>query len=379
MNQPPVVSGRGSRYEVGLAHGEQARGLVHQTLAWSLEQLATGGVGPDEARSRAGSLIPYVEDAFPELLEECRGIADGAGLPLVDVVVINARYELLFLTGSSAPRPGVAGAECSLIGFTSDRTYSGHPMIGQNVDLGADARPLWIVLDVAPDDAPRVLTVTMAGMLAQEGLNSSGLALCGSMVRSSDWRTGLPTRKFLRRKVLEQPDVASAIDLIRRTKPRASSHNLMLADGTAVVDVETTAEHVFVNQPQGGVLFHTNHYLHPEPMVENDKLGTYLANSAARCTVLAREVAGLRAPVSVSDFKSVLSDHTGGPHAVCRHADRDAYRAETNVCVIAEPSERVLHVAFGPPCESPFRSFALPAGPSDPVRRLLPAVNAVSE
>ncbi len=367
MSSPLLVTARGERYEVGLAHGEQARDLVRGTLAWSLGQLSTGGIGHEEARRRANDLLPYVERAVPELVEECRGIADGAGLPLIDVVVINARYELLFLTGSSAPRPGVAGAECSLIGIAGGRSASGSPVIGQNVDLGADARPLWILLDVAPEGAPRVLTVTMAGMLAQEGLNSDGLALCGSMVRSSDWREGLPTRKFLRRKVLEQTSVARALGVIAEAPHRASSHNLMLADKSTVVDVETTAARVGVNAPEEGVICHTNHYLHAEFETENARLGAYLENSSVRWRTLDRGIRSRTGPLGVADVKAILADHSGGAHAVCRHAERDAYRGETNVAVVMEPADRSMHVAFGPPCSTPFHTYVLPADSSAPL------------
>lgn len=367
MSPPLVVTARGGRYEVGLAHGEQARDLVHGTLAWSLQQLSTGGVGHEEARTRASGLLPHIVRSVPELLEECHGIADGAGLPLIDVVIVNARYELLFLTGSSAPRPGVAGAECSLVGIAGHRSASGSPVIGQNVDLGADARSLWILLDAAPDDAPRVLTVTMAGMLAQEGLNSAGLALCGSMVRSSDWREGLPTRKFLRRKVLEQPTVARAIAVIAQAPQRASSHNLMLADDSTVVDVETTAGRVGVNAPKEGVICHTNHYLHAEFEGENAGLGAYLENSSARWRTLERGMGSRTGSLGVADVKAILADHSGGANAVCRHAERDAYRGETNVAVVLEPSSRAMHVAFGPPCVTPFHTYVLPADRTAPL------------
>ena len=70
MSSPLLVTARGERYEVGLAHGEQARDLVRGTLAWSLGQLSTGGIGHEEARRRANDLLPYVERAVPELVEE---------------------------------------------------------------------------------------------------------------------------------------------------------------------------------------------------------------------------------------------------------------------------------------------------------------------
>ena len=357
---PLLVSASGSRTEIGFEHGAQARDLVRGTLEWSLEQLATGGVDRAEARSRVEQLVPFISSQAPELLEECDGIAQGAGLELTDVLIINARYELLFLDGSRAPRPGVAGAECTLFGVGGGRTEDGAPIIGQNVDLGADARPFWILLDVAPTGAPRVLTVTMAGMLAQEGINDAGLALCGSMVRSGGWGAGLPTRKFLRRQVLEQRTVAEALRKILSIPRRASSHNLLLADEHSMVDVETTAREVRVLEPAEGTLAHTNHYLHDENLSWNDGLGDYLKNSTTRHDSMARLLAEAPARVSVEDLRAILSDHSGEPHAICRHGSRDAWHGETNVAVISEPAKNTMHVGLGPPCESAFTSWSFP-------------------
>lgn len=357
---PTVVSAAGSRFEIGYEHGSQARELVKGTLDWSLQQLATGGVDRREAIRRAQVLLPYVQRYAPELLEESAGIAEGAGLSLTDLVIINARYELLFLTGSEAPRPGVAGAECTLFGLSGRQTESGTPVIGQNVDLGAEARPLWILLDLQPPGAPRVLTITMAGMLAQEGINSAGLALCGSMVRSSGWGEGLPTRKFLRRRVLEQRSVREAIQTIKNAPKRASSHNLLLADANSVADVETTADEVRVLEVTERPLAHTNHYLHAEFSSTNDNLGAYLENSRARLTRMQEMLDLIPRPLRLEALKAALADHAEEPDAVCRHAERDAWRGETNVAVIAEPAQRTLHVALGPPCTSPFFTYVLP-------------------
>lgn len=381
MNESPrLVSAAGSRLEIGFEHGRQAADLVEGTLDWSLGQLATGGVDRAEATARVQQLIPFIAAYTPELLDECEGIAQGSGLPLDDVLIINSRYELLFLDGSRAPRPGVAGAECTLFAVAGDRTVDGAPIIGQNVDLGAEARPYWILLDVQPPQSPRLLTVTMAGMLAQEGMNDAGLALCGSMVRSGGWGAGLPTRKFLRRKVLEQSSVADAIRTIRAVPKRASSHNLLLADADAVVGIETSAEEVRVIELSDGRLVHTNHYLHADLARWNGNLGNYLENSSARCTTMLRLLDEAPAPVAVTNLRAILASHDGEPHGICRHGSRDAWHGETNVAVIAEPARRTFHLSIGPPCESEFHTWAFADSPGTPLihsRELSPPSTAI--
>ncbi len=358
----PLVRTAGSRYQIGYDHGQQARDLVRGTLDWSLEQVRVGGVALGEALDRAMTLLEVVQTSTPDLVDELRGIADGAGLSLAEVAVINTRYELLFLSGADQSRPHVVGAECTLFGLEGSRTVSGEPIIGQNVDLQPNSRPYWILLDVRPDGGPRLLTPTLAGMLAQEGINSDGLALCGSMVRCAGWRRGYPTRKFLRRRVLEQPTVEAAVQTIRATPFRASSHNLLLADaGGHVADVETTVDDVQVLAPADGVLTHANHYLCAPFRSENQVIGDYLANTSARCDRMREQLERADKALGVEDLVAVLRDHSNGSRAICRHADVDDNGAETNVAVISEPAQRRLHVAFGPPCQTAFTTFELPA------------------
>ena len=356
---PTVVVARGPRFAIGHEHGRRVADRVHATLAWSLDQLALAGVGRVEATERAARLLPYVREQSPELLEEVEGIAEGAGLSLLETFVINSRFELLFLEGAVAPNAIIPGAECTLFGVTGKRTADGRPIIGQNVDLGLDSRDLWIVLDVRPDGGPRILTVTLAGMLAQEGINSYGLSLCGSMIRSNGWRTGYPTRKFLRRRVLEQASVSMAIDAIRSMPHRASSHNLLLADSGRMVDVETTPDAVHVLEPQEDLLAHANHYLSPGCATQNELLGDYLSHTRTRCTRMEHLMHSLPTPVTLDALQAALRDHDHEGRAICRHAATDGWSAETNVAVISEPARRTMHVAFGPPCENPFHTFVL--------------------
>jgi hypothetical protein len=213
---------------------------------------------------------------------------------------------------------------------------------------------------VRPPNGPRILTATLAGMLAQEGINSAGLALCGSMIRCPGWRAGYPSRKFLRRRVLEQRSAASAIDLIRSSPPRASSHNLMLADAQGdLVDIETTLEDVKLVRASNGLLAHSNHYVAPGSDAINACIGDYLCNSQARHDRMAELLAAVEGAVTPQIAISLLRDHAGGSRAICRHADRDEVGAETNVAVVAQPVDRRLHVALGPPCGSRFTTYEL--------------------
>lgn len=350
----PVVRAVGSRREVGRTHGAAVAGLVMGTLEWSLDELAKAGVSRSDALAGSARLLEHVAARCPDLLEEVHGIAEGSDLTVEEVGVINSRYELMNILGT--PRPG--GAECTVFGLTDERAPGRRAIVGQNVDLDSASAGLWVLLDVSADGAPRVATATLAGMLAQEGINSAGLALCGSMVLARGWRFGYPTRKFLRREVMEQSSVRDAVAVVRDCKTRASSHNLMLADtGGHLVDLETTVDEVAELEPISGVLVHSNHYATPEFVHHNAQLGSYLLNSKVRANRMYRLLDQTRGAVTIDTIKSCLRDHATEPRSICRHADTDETRSETNVSIISEPARGRMHVAFGPPCKSAYAIY----------------------
>ena len=353
----PVVRAAGSRHDVGLAHGATVSDMVAETLEWTFEELAHSGVSRSEALSGSGQLLNHVAARAPALLDELQGIAQGAGLTQEEVGVINARYELMNILG----KPQLSSVtECTVFGLAGDRGPHGQAIVGQNVDLGPDSVGLWIVLDVAPHDAPRVATVTLAGMLAQEGINSAGLALCGSMVLARGWRFGYPTRKFLRREVMEQASVGAAIDLIQSCPDRASSHNLMLADSSGrLLDVETTVDDVAIVEPTSGTLVHANHFDSPGFRNHNQLIGNYLHNSQTRSRRLHDLLHAHPGSLSMDTLQGALRDHATEPRSICRHADTDESGAETNLSIISEPARGTFHVAFGPPCESAYTTYSI--------------------
>ena len=101
----------GTAYEIGKQHGRDCASAVHAAYrAW----------GPGEAFDRREfsdgfqRVARSLDRAFPELLEEMRGIADGSGLTVEEIVALNCLDE--YRSRGAQPR------QCSSIAFqASDR------------------------------------------------------------------------------------------------------------------------------------------------------------------------------------------------------------------------------------------------------------------
>ena len=93
---------RGSYRELGRAVGEGARDAVHASVAFFREHffaMTQGRLGFAEAERVA---LAYGEEArrwTPQHFEELEGVAEGAGLPLSQLLVLNCSEEWIGVAG----------------------------------------------------------------------------------------------------------------------------------------------------------------------------------------------------------------------------------------------------------------------------------------
>ena len=162
MHQFPLIKVAGTPREMGRQHGEQAAALITRYLA-SIEK--STGKDRDELGARARAFEPFIDTLNPLLLDEIRGLAEGAAIPYEHALLCQARGEAV-----KAPLEG-----CTAFALTGMATAAGQPLAGQNQDLPPEFADLGIVLHLRPDDGrPRAITFTFAGQLGYMGMNHLG-------------------------------------------------------------------------------------------------------------------------------------------------------------------------------------------------------------
>src|SRR5262245_27575329 len=87
----PLYRAQGSHRELGRQHGEQAASRIKAHLDYIS---SSAKLTRDEVRRRALRFEPLFTKYCPHLLDELRGLAEGAGLPLSDALAVNIRGEL---------------------------------------------------------------------------------------------------------------------------------------------------------------------------------------------------------------------------------------------------------------------------------------------
>ena len=381
MTAIPRVRVAGSARERGRQYGVQARDRVHRSVQAYREVFAYyAGWDWDTVRRAAAGFEAPIAGFRPAYLEEMRGIAEGAGLDLADVLAINVRTEVMYaakarlapLAARTPPTPPIPQApqppaECSAFAVVPAPGQPGATLIGQNWDWLLHARQTLVVLEVTQEEGPDFVTVVEAGLLAKAGLNAAGLGLVtNALVTEADvGAPGLPYHVLLRA-ILDCETVTQALEVLQ-AGPRSSSANYLIAHASgAALDVEAAPgdfTRLYPLYPDQGVLLHTNHFLAPGLAPVDVSLWA-MPSSAVR---LQRLRAGTGQPgpgcaLTLDHFRALLADHADYPHSICSHpdpADHPLEQGATIASLLMDPNAGHLWLAPGNPCEVAYQPLEI--------------------
>jgi isopenicillin-N N-acyltransferase-like protein len=315
----PFVSVSGAPYERGVQYGRAVPERVKRSIGLYGGTLDELGLDALQKKKLVTAFADQIAAFGVHYLDEMRGIADGAGVALDDIILINARTEIVSQARREMNKPeaeddAVDGCTGAII--LPERSASGRLIHGQNWDWRAECAETAIVLRVQRDDGPDFMTFVEAGGLARCGLNAAGIAITANYLESDrDYqKTGIPL-VLIRRKVLEQKHFAMALRIVAAT-PKTCSNNMMVscAQGYAV-DFECAPDEVFPLYPQDGLLVHANHWVSPVALSKLKDAGL-LGDSFYRDKRV-EHLLGAR-KLTPEDLKAAFFDEFASPFAVCR-------------------------------------------------------------
>ena len=373
----PFLRLEGSPYDVGLAHGVEAREFIGENVLLYLRRFAQEGkIDRPEIRRRADGYRRVIEEQNPAYAEEVRGIAEGARQDVLDIVAVNVRYEILYtefvrkaLAQPAVGRPAVGG--CTSFALLPSGTSNGHLLLGQNWDWIPNVRG--IVVRARRAGHPEQLAFTEAGIAgAKIGVNSAGIALAinGLLTDRDSWSRLLKPFHVRCWEILASRTLVEAAQAAVGTK-RACSANFLIgrAGGGdhSVVDLEAAPEVEHGLVPEKGFLAHTNHFLDPDTIGVVQPLGedapsTYQRLARINALVRARLDGGGR--IGINELQAVLADHDGEPYSICRHAslvrpEHERYATVASAIIDVDAGE--LFLAGGTPCTVPYERYTLSA------------------
>jgi isopenicillin-N N-acyltransferase-like protein len=347
----PYIEAKGTYREVGRQIGEAERELVLRELDYYREQfVALAGFSFAEAVERARAYLRPAERAVPQIVDQVRGLAEGAGVPFDHLFAANCNEEF-----TCRPEADERPDHCTSFAFRAGgRTVAGH-----NEDWYPGDIECLTVRHVTLEDGTSYLSVGPAGNLPITGVTSHGICGGANTLYSWDMGVGVPNNLLLA-SLFACRSLEDVRALIEAT-PRARGSNHLLADAAGRIwDIETTASRLA--WIDGAACFtHTNHYVTPElaPQDATTSEGTYLRRARAEELLAAGFEAG-EDPVRLG--QTVLRDHANAPFSICSHWDDDDSEPDqsvTTASMVWEPAERRVHVAVGQPCEHEYVTYTL--------------------
>jgi hypothetical protein len=329
-----------------------------------------GYAGAAKARL-IGEFGEKIEAFGTHYIDEMRGIAEGAGVALDDVIMINARTEVIAKaklergvksSDEDEPDDGCTGAV-----ILPERSATGQLIHGQNWDWKAECAETAVVLRVLRDDGPDFITFVEAGGLARCGMNDAGVCITANYLESErDFRQeGVPLA-LIRRKVLEQEHFAFAVRAVAVT-PKACSNNMMLSTvhGFAI-DFECAPDEAFQIYPSDGLIVHANHWVSPVALAKLRETGLdSVPDSVYRDWRVRKALDAAGPKLSTDDLKDAFFDEFLSPHAVCRppRPSSGGNLSATVAMVIMEPAKGTMEVAPLPALNRAFTRYSFTDDP----------------
>ena len=123
--------------ERGKVHGREMRTEILANYATYIERFETSGAKQSDVLEQSAAWAAFISRDNPEYAEEMESIAAGSNLSLMEIALLNARYELAYsVFGSEAQSLNkVATIEqegCTSFGLMPEMTATDHTLMGEN-------------------------------------------------------------------------------------------------------------------------------------------------------------------------------------------------------------------------------------------------------
>ena len=358
----PLIELSGPPEARGEAYGRQAAERIRKGIAHYGQQMQGGGASAARIRELALAFVPRIEAFESSFVAEMRGIAKGANTDFADIVLLNCRTEVLQLA-KRQPTPDPDPDGCTGAILLPEATADGVLVHGQNWDWKKECSETGVVLKIRREDGPDVLTFVEAGGLSRCGMNAAGIAITANYLRSDrDYRfEGVPL-SLLRRKALQQEQLALALQVLYAT-PKSASNNLMLSQASGFgVDIECAPDESFMLWPERGVLVHANHFVSPVALA---KLRDGGVATTPDSVYRDRRVRGLLEPrigkLTIDDLRAAFFDDWQSPWSVCRppRKNLEDNLSATVAMILMRPAEGHMEIAPLPALNRQFTRYSL--------------------
>ena len=350
----------GTIYEQGLAHGESLRESIEKNIDVYLNRFDKEfGIGKQDLLVNAGVYMNKLQDQSPEYVSAMNGIAESSNREILEIAMLNLRYELLYYAlGKIYMDESVDG--CTSFALLPEASQNNHVVMGQNWDWIPDVDCV-LVTSTDTDDLRRT-SFTEAGIFAgKPGMNSEGvgLAVNGMCSTSDNWARFQKPFHLRCHEILRSRTMDDALDVLTGS-PRSCTANFIIGDAShGAVDIELAPDNLRSIDPDNGVLVHTNHFVNPDKIDATEPPNPRRHLSEFR-QVRMETLLNEQKPLDVKRIQEILKDHENHPQSLCRHRDITLAESEhiiTKTSIIMDLEDQKIWLSFGQPCKNDFKTY----------------------
>jgi len=326
-------------------------------------------------RKVAALVRPGVIARFPDAHEQLRGIAEGAGVSINSLYLLNGLEALMASVEGRVRMPALAA--CSAIAVRGHRSTDGQPMIARNFDYLAVVQPFYTLRESQPAGGLRSLEFTTAPLAgAIDGVNEAGLCITYNYAFALDIADRLSgtISMAISEALACCRSVTEAADWIA-SRPRWGGGLLMLADESGdIASLELSNTRSKLRRPANGenLIYHTNCFAQPEmcavevpaDAVFNDRAPTPLRGKRVLKSADCRrdrlqQLLAAEPVLGPEQFQRILSDHGPGGEpsddSLCMHSSY----WNTTASLQWFPARRSLRVTYSPTCQARYVELQL--------------------
>lgn len=343
-------------YERGRQHGSQVRDNILGVCEGYKGAFEKKGYTWEEAQNLALEYVPVLDREMPDMMAEARGIADGAGVDLAVVMVLNLRYELLKFK-KETPETMEENGECTCFCVLPQATENGETISGQNWDKSEFVEKELYVLHIDEENGNRILGITEPAQLIRNGMNTSGISVnCSTLLSTYDKKgTAIPTN-FLRRRLLQCTDLEEAKGIVERYRPDVSLNYVLASNKGQAVIYETNPRENFRIEPTNGIITKGNDFV-CDPSIDRfvpaDREHVRHFRGQ-RMNELLKKRAG---SITADYIKECLKDHYGFPGSICNHLKERSLKTIASMIYMLDHG--YAWMAWGNPCENEYERYEL--------------------
>lgn len=338
---------KGTPYEQGVQQGRQLKKTITGNIRRVHKKLEESSCDMALYNAFVSRNLDMLKKNEPDLFDEMKGIADGAGLPPEDVARLN--IPAYFMTEYFSQ-------ECSMILARRKATADGCTYLVKNRDMGM--RMEQAVLHRSYPDGAKLIEINGAGTVTYPagGINSDGLCVATtgfwSRLLPPDIRQVSSAHIFLNIHLLltnckTVPDVVS----YAKSSPRMNGLNVIAADMDEACAIEMTGDALEIEYDSGkGILFRTNHYRSDKFLPFNpapERYPSTYKRSERIEELLEQRYGRLR----FQDLLRIMSDHENGTNSICRHP-KGKIKSRTSASCLFVLEDFEAWAALGNPCEN---------------------------